>query len=138
MGTVHLALANGFGHFRKLIVVKELRQDLIRQKGFIRLFMDEAKLAARLSHPNVVETFEAIHEGNRYFLTMEYLDGQPLSALTKRLGSRSEPLPLGMHIQILCEVRSALRARAAGLRRLVAARGAPRREPTERVPHLPW
>ena len=108
MGTVHLALANGFGHFRKLIVVKELRQDLIRQKGFIRLFMDEAKLAARLSHPNVVETFEAIHEGNRYFLTMEYLDGQPLSALTKRLGSRSEPLPLGMHIQILCEVLSGL------------------------------
>lgn len=108
MGTVHLALANGFGHFRKLIVVKELRQDLTRQKGFIRLFMDEAKLAARLSHPNVVETFEAIHEGNRYFLTMEYLDGQPLSALTKRLGTRSEPVPLGMHIQILCEVLSGL------------------------------
>ena len=56
MGTVHLALANGFGHFRKLIVVKELRQDLIRQKGFIRLFMDEAKLAARLSHPNTRAT----------------------------------------------------------------------------------
>ena len=79
MGTVHLALASGLGQFRKLLVVKELRQDLTRQPGFISMFMDEAKLAARLAHPNVVQTFEASAVGERYLLAMEYLDGYPLS-----------------------------------------------------------
>jgi eukaryotic-like serine/threonine-protein kinase len=109
MGTVYLALASGFGQFRKLLVIKELRQDLTRQKGFVRLFMDEAKLAARLSHPNVVQTFEAFQDGNRYLLAMEYLDGQSLSALIVRAaGQSTAKLPLPMHIHILCEVLSGL------------------------------
>lgn len=109
MGTVYLALASGFGQFRKLLVVKELRQDLTRQNGFIRLFMDEAKLAARLSHPNVVQTFEAFRDDDRYLLAMEYLDGQPLSALIRRLaGDTTRVLPLALHIHILCQILSGL------------------------------
>jgi serine/threonine-protein kinase len=109
MGTVYLALASGFGQFRKLLVVKELRQDLTRQKGFIHLFMDEAKLAARLSHPNVVQTFEAFRDEDRYLLAMEYLDGQPLNALIRRLaGEATRELPLVLHIHILCEILSGL------------------------------
>ena len=109
MGTVYLALASGFGQFRKLLVIKELRQDLTRQKGFIRLFMDEAKLAARLAHPNVVQTFEASRDEDRYLLAMEYLDGQPLSALIHRLaGDTTRVMPLSMHIHILCEILSGL------------------------------
>ena len=108
MGTVYLALASGFGQFRKLLVIKELRQDLTRQKGFIRLFMDEAKLAARLSHPNVVQTFEAFQDGNRYLLAMEYLDGQSLSALITRFAGETRELKLGVHLHILCEVLSGL------------------------------
>src|SRR5687768_3011424 len=71
MGTVYLALAGGLGEFQKLLVVKELRQDLTRKPSFVRMFMDEAKLAARLDHPNVVQTLEAGHEVGRYFLAME-------------------------------------------------------------------
>jgi serine/threonine protein kinase len=107
MGTVYLALASGLGQFRKVLVVKELRQDLTRVQGFVRMFMDEAKLAARLHHPNVVQTFEASQEGERYYLAMEYLDGQPLSALIDRLSTTRE-LPLWVHIQILCEVLAGL------------------------------
>jgi serine/threonine protein kinase len=109
MGTVYLALASGFGQFRKLLVVKELRQDLTRQAGFVDMFMDEAKLAARLAHPNVVQTFEASEVDDRYFLAMEYLDGQSLSTLLDRLSA--SPLPkmsLWMHIQILCDALSGL------------------------------
>jgi serine/threonine protein kinase len=108
MGTVYLALASGFGQFRKLLVLKELRQDLTRRGGFVRMFMDEAKLAARLSHPNVVQTFEASEVDDRYFLAMEYLDGQSLSALLDRLAQTDLQLPLCMHIQILCEALSGL------------------------------
>lgn len=109
MGTVYLALASGFAEFRKLLVVKELRQDLTRQKGFVSMFMDEARLAARLAHPNVVHTFEASVVADRYFIAMEYLDGQSLSALLDRLSkSPSSKLSLWMQLQILCEALSGL------------------------------
>lgn len=109
MGTVYLAFASGFGQFRKLLVVKELRQDLTRQPGFVSMFMDEAKLAARLEHPNVVQTFEASEVEDRYFLAMEYLDGHSLSALLDRLAEAPNPkFSLWMHIQILCEALSGL------------------------------
>jgi serine/threonine-protein kinase len=109
MGTVYLALASGFGEFRKLLVLKELRQDLTRQEGFVSMFMDEARLAARLSHHNVVQTFEASAVGNRYFLAMEYLDGQSLSTLLDRTAKPlSMKLSRAMHIQILCEALEGL------------------------------
>jgi eukaryotic-like serine/threonine-protein kinase len=107
MGTVHLAFACGLGQFRKLLVVKELRQDLTSKEGFISMFMDEARLAARLEHPNVVQTFEVDQEADRYFLAMQYLDGQPLSVLLDRLRA-SGSLSLDVHLQILCEVLAGL------------------------------
>ncbi len=107
MGTVYLALATGVGQFRKLLVVKELLPDLTRKEGFIEMFLDEARLAARLDHPNVVQTFEAGNDAGRYFLAMEYLDGQPLSALLERLKDRGG-LPLHIHLQILTEVLAGL------------------------------
>lgn len=109
MGTVYLALASGFGQFRKLLVVKELRQDLTRQNGFVSMFMDEAKLAARLAHPNVVQTFEACEVGDRYCLAMEFLDGQSLFALLERVArTPSVKLTLWMQLQILCDALSGL------------------------------
>lgn len=107
MGTVHLAFACGLGQFRKLLVVKELRQDLTSKAGFVSMFMDEARLAARLEHPNVVQTFEVDQDGDRYFLAMQYLDGQPLSVLLDRLRA-SGGLSLDVHLQILCEVLAGL------------------------------
>lgn len=101
MGTVYLALAGGLGEFQKLFVVKELRQDLSRRRDLVQMFVDEANLAARLDHPNIVQTVEASSFGDRYYLAMEYLDGQPLSALLKRQASL---LPLEMRVYILAEV----------------------------------
>ena len=107
MGTVYLALVRGPGEFRKLLVVKELRRELTQREGFVAMFMDEARLAARLDHPNVVQTLEVGEEAGRHFLAMEYLDGQPLSTLIQRLKETSA-LPLAVHIQILCEVLAGL------------------------------
>jgi eukaryotic-like serine/threonine-protein kinase len=107
MGTVYLALVRGPGEFRKLLVVKELRAELTQRASFITMFMDEARLAARLDHPNVVQTFEVGEEAGRYFLAMEYLDGQPLNALIER-ARKTSGLPLSIHIQILCEVLTGL------------------------------
>jgi serine/threonine-protein kinase len=106
MGTVYLALATGLGEFQKLLVIKQLREELTRNESFVRMFMDEAKLAARLDHPNVIHTMEAGHEAGSYFLAMEYLDGQPLSALLRRVCNQDGMLPL--QIQILCDALAGL------------------------------
>ena len=107
MGTIHLAVAGGLGEFRKLLVVKELRRDLARNPRFVQMFLDEAKLAARLSHPNVVHTVEAGQDGERLFLSMEFLDGQPLHEIIKR-GRVEPPLLLPAYLHILCNTLAGL------------------------------
>jgi serine/threonine-protein kinase len=107
MGTIHLAVAGGLADFRKLLVVKELRQDLSANQRFVEMFLDEAKLAARLNHPNVVQTIEAGQENDRYFLSMEFLDGQPYSSIWQ--GANVFPqVSLPIRLKILCEALAGL------------------------------
>jgi serine/threonine-protein kinase len=107
MGTIHLAVAGGLGEFHKLLVVKELRRDLVRNNKFVEMFLAEAKLAARLNHPNVVQTLEAGLEDDRYFLAMEFLDGQPFSQLLKR-AEQTPRIALGVRLQVLCDALAGL------------------------------
>ena len=83
MAEVFLAIVEGpkgFG-FKKLTVVKRLRKNLAEDPDFIEMFVDEARIAARLNHPNVVQTNEVDTIGGEYYIAMEYLDGQPLSRM---------------------------------------------------------
>jgi tRNA A-37 threonylcarbamoyl transferase component Bud32 len=99
MGTIHLGVAEGIGGFRKLFVIKELKQELTLNAQFLELFMREAKLAARLNHPNVVHTIEADHEGGRYYLAMDFLDGQPFNeVLWNAIREPVAPLPLRLQV----------------------------------------
>ncbi len=86
--------------FTKLVVIKMLRPEFIDDKEFVTMFLDEARIAARLNHPNVVQTLDVGQDGGHYFLTMEFLDGQPLSALFRAVGD----IPLGMRLAILTDV----------------------------------
>jgi serine/threonine-protein kinase len=107
MGNIHLAIASGLGGFRKLFVVKELKAEFAHNEEFLRLFMREARLAARLNHANVVHTIEADHEHGRYFLAMEFLDGQPFSEILRR-AQLAPSVPLGMRLQVLCHALAGL------------------------------
>ena len=84
MAEVFLAVVQGPAGFNKLVVIKQIRPQLAEDPEFLGMFLDEARLAARLSHPNVVQTNEVGHEGNRYFIAMEYLEGQPLNRVIHR------------------------------------------------------
>lgn len=107
MGHVYLAVAQGPAGFAKLSVVKELKPSLIEEEGFLDMFLDEARLSARLSHPNVVQTNEVNVENGRAFFAMEYLDGQSLLRVRSRLG-RSGNLPLASHVRVLAEACNGL------------------------------
>ncbi|WP_394831478.1 protein kinase [Pendulispora rubella] len=85
MADVYLAVARDGMNVTKLAVVKRLRDEQASEPEAREMFINEARLAARLNHPNVIQTFEAGSEGNCYFIAMEYVDGQPLSRIITRL-----------------------------------------------------
>jgi hypothetical protein len=108
MGTVFLAVTEGPSGFRKLKVIKRLRADLAADSSLLRMFLDEARLSARLAHPNVVQTNEVGFDGTHYYLEMEYLDGQSLHALFRAGATRPKDLPLPVVLWILCQTLAGL------------------------------
>ncbi len=107
MAEVFLAVVRGPAGFNKLMVIKQIRPQLAEDPEFLGMFLDEARLAARLSHPNVVQTNEVGHEVGRYFIAMEYLEGQPLNRVLHRF-QRNGGLPLALHLRVISEVLSGL------------------------------
>ena len=83
MGEVFLAKQGGAPGFDRQVVVKTLLPDLAAQPAAVEQFLNEARLAARLNHPNIVSIFEVGSSDGQYYLVMEHIDGVPLSRLMK-------------------------------------------------------
>src|SRR5882762_11610966 len=105
MGNVYIAMAQGPGSFSKLVVLKELKPEFARDPDFLAMFFEEARVASRLHHPNIVQTYEVGSEGDRHFLAMEYLSGQSLARV---LSARHLGFPMEMYLRAICEVLRAL------------------------------
>ncbi len=110
MAEVFLAVTGTPGGFNKLQVLKVLRSDLPEQErlDFARMFHDEARLAARLSHPHIVQSHEVGSEEGHDFIAMEFLEGQPLSHVQERSWAGGEEFTLEMQLQVLCCVLDGL------------------------------
>jgi serine/threonine-protein kinase len=102
MGNVYLAIAQGPGGFHKLLAVKELKPELAEDETYVAMFLEEARLAARLIHPNIVQTNEVGSEGNRHYMIMEYLDGRSLYRVVRQC-ARSGGFPVGAHLRVIGE-----------------------------------
>src|SRR5208283_1308644 len=109
MATVYLAVALGTSGFRKLAVVKLLRPEIAVDQEFVQMFLDEARLCARLSHPNIVQTYDVGVDEVGHLMAMEYLDGVSLHAATAKLGKTGGPLTFAMQARVLLEVVEGLR-----------------------------
>lgn len=108
MGEALLAVASGVGGFQKLVVIKRIHPDHTHDAVFRRAFLEEARLSARINHPNVVQTLEVGElEGQPYF-TMEYLEGQSLAALLRRARHGDALLDLGIALRIVCDALAGL------------------------------
>ena len=108
MGIVYLAVVHGPAGFQKLLVIKELIPELAQDDSFLHMFLEEARLAARLNHPNIVQTNEVGSQGQRYFIAMEYLEGCTLNRIVKRYLATRGGLPLAMHLRVLRDMLRAL------------------------------
>src|SRR5580692_4414730 len=94
MAEVQLAIQRGPAGFEKLVVVKLVHENLATQKTFVDMLLDEARIAALVKHPNVVDIYDLGEVDGRYFIAMEYLEGEPLLAVLRagRDGQRLDVL----------------------------------------------
>jgi len=106
MAEVYLGFSRGPADVNKLVVMKRIRSELARDKRFVTMFLDEARLATRLNHPNVVHTYEVLEDAGQYILTMEYLEGQSLFDVLQRIDLQY--FPLDLHLWILTQVLAGL------------------------------
>lgn len=83
MATLYLARIQGPSNFEKLLAIKKIHAHLAAEDAFVRMFMDEARLAAKIHHPNVATTFDMGRIENSYFIAMEYVHGQNLTDVLK-------------------------------------------------------
>ncbi|AUX24193.1 protein kinase [Sorangium cellulosum] len=107
MADVFLAMAHGPASVNKLVVVKRLRSFADEEERQVLMFMDEAKLSARMNHPNVVQTYEVGGDQDGYFIVMEYLEGQPLKRVMKAAADLAPGMAgfsRGAWIRIIAEV----------------------------------
>ncbi|MGE3674888.1 MAG: serine/threonine protein kinase [Polyangiaceae bacterium] len=94
--SVYLARLTGPHNYERLLALKIIHEHLAEEQEFVDMFLDEANLASRLAHPNVVHVFELAREEDVLFMAMEYLHGQPLSQVYRRFTEQAEPIPLDL------------------------------------------
>ena len=107
MSRVYLALVRGPGDFNKLQVIKRLLPTLAADPEFLEMFLEEARLSARLNHANIVQINEIGFDGVHHFMAMEYLEGQTLDAVVRASAKRGG-LPLAMHLRIVADACAGL------------------------------
>ncbi|HMR78330.1 MAG TPA: protein kinase, partial [Polyangiaceae bacterium] len=93
MATVHYGRLRGPVGFARTVAIKRLHPELARDPEFVSMFLDEARLAARIRHPNVVQTLDVVAEDGELFVVMEYVQGESLARLLRDLSGHSERIP---------------------------------------------
>lgn len=108
MAEVHLASQLGPGGFERRVALKHPLPHLAEDAESVAMFLDEARISAQLSHRNIVSVYEVDQHEGRYFIAMEYVDGQSLRALIKRSWELQRPVPLPVAGAIAREALAAL------------------------------
>src|SRR5262245_2238493 len=94
MATVHLGRLLGVAGFARSVAVKRLHPHLAGDPDFVSMFVDEARLAARVRHPNVVQTLDVTAVDGELFLVMDYVHGETLTQLLRLVRKAKEKVPL--------------------------------------------
>jgi serine/threonine protein kinase len=101
MAEIYLAEARGPEGFSKVVALKRMLPHLGKQNEFVTMFLDEARLASGLSHPNVVQVFDFGEFAGSYYIAMEYLAGENLGQVVKQSYASGRPPPVQAMLQIL-------------------------------------
>jgi serine/threonine-protein kinase len=108
MAEVYLARAAGMPGFQRLLAVKRILPQLAAQPEFVEMFLDEARLAATLLHPNIVQIHDVGVARGNYFMAMEYLHGEDLNTLLRTMKKRGQRVPLEHAVHIVISLLGGL------------------------------
>ena len=110
MAVVHLARGAGPAGFCRLFAVKTIHDQFAEEQDFIRMFLDEARLAGRIHHPNAVPVLDVGTDRDRHFIAMDYVNGENLFAMLKQAATAGERLPISLVLMALEGIGEALHA----------------------------
>jgi serine/threonine-protein kinase len=104
MAEVYLARREGPHGFQKVVAVKRILPQLAEDTDFVAMFVDEARVCARLAHPNIVHVFDFGEHDGELYMAMEFVDGTTAARLVRAAATRGEPLPLEAALYIALSV----------------------------------
>jgi serine/threonine-protein kinase len=110
MATVHLGRLLGSVGFSRTVAIKRLHPQYAKDADFVTMFVDEARLAARIHHPNVVATLDVVSTDGELFLVMEYVMGESLGRLIPLTRAKGERIPPAFVATIMAGVLHGLHA----------------------------
>src|SRR5580693_4927624 len=110
MATIHLARLLGAEGFSRLVAAKRLHPQFTEDAEFLAMFLDEARIASKVHHPNVVPVLDVVQTGAEVILVQEYIHGLPLDRLLRAGFQRDVLLPVGVAVAIGADVLAGLAA----------------------------
>ncbi|MBS1766764.1 MAG: protein kinase [Acidobacteria bacterium] len=108
MAELFRAQQRGVQGFQKIVAIKRILPHLVDNEDFVTMFIDEAKLAAQLTHPNIVQIFDLGKAGSSYYIAMEYVNGRDLRTLLRKAKEYGKPFPEAVAAFVTMKVASAL------------------------------
>jgi serine/threonine-protein kinase len=110
MGAVYFGKLLGPRSFAPVVAIKVLHPQLASEPEFVKMFFDEARLAARIRHTNVVPVIDVHDDDGELFLVLEYVHGESLSKLISLARKRQQEIPLAIASTVVCDVLRGLHA----------------------------
>jgi serine/threonine protein kinase len=110
MASVHLGMLTGAVGFRRIVALKQLHARFIHDPDFVAQFINEARLAARIHHANVVQTLDVVWTGTQLLLVMEYVDGDTLNRVLRSAVERRQQVPIEVACSMVTGVLHGLHA----------------------------
>lgn len=108
MAELFKARQRGVANFEKIVAIKRILPHLSDNDEFVRMFIDEAKLAAQLTHPNIAQIYDLGKASGFYYIAMEYVDGKDLRSLLRKVREFKMPLPEPVAAFVAMKVAGAL------------------------------
>src|SRR5262245_3797092 len=103
MAEIYLARASGIQGFEKFVVLKRILPQFAENHELIRMFLQEARLAALLDHANIAQVHDIGEDSGLFFFTMEYLHGEDVRRIVKHLNELGEGMPLDHAVHIVID-----------------------------------
>jgi eukaryotic-like serine/threonine-protein kinase len=110
MASVHLGRLLGPVGFARTVAIKRLHPQFAKDPAFVAMFLDEARLASRIRHPNVVPTLDVVNLEDELFLVMEYVHGDSLARLQRFARARNEQIPIEVAVGVISHALHGLHA----------------------------